>query len=71
MPFTLVLIAVAAAIFAFGRWLDNSYAFVVGYIVVQYMVLGTAWNILSGYTGYAITLVAVGLAAAVNLLPPA
>lgn len=25
----------------------------------------------SGYTGYAITLVAVGLAAAVNLLPPA
>jgi hypothetical protein len=26
---------------------------------------------LSGYTGYTITLVAVGLAAAVNLLPPA
>jgi hypothetical protein len=25
----------------------------------------------SGYTGYAITLVAVGLAAGVNLLPPA
>lgn len=25
---------------------------------------------LSGYTGYTITLVAVGLAAAVNLLPP-
>jgi hypothetical protein len=25
----------------------------------------------SGYTGYAITLVAVGLAASVNLLPPA
>lgn len=25
---------------------------------------------ISGYTGYAITLVAVGLAAAVNLLPP-
>jgi hypothetical protein len=25
----------------------------------------------SGYTGYAITLVVVGLAAAVNLLPPA
>jgi hypothetical protein len=24
----------------------------------------------SGYTGYAITLIAVGLAAAVNLLPP-
>jgi len=25
----------------------------------------------SGYTGYAVTLVAVGLAASVNLLPPA
>jgi branched-chain amino acid transport system permease protein len=47
-----VLIAVAAAIFAFGRWLDNSYAFFVAYIVVQYIVLGTAWNILGGYTGY-------------------
>jgi len=26
---------------------------------------------ISGYTGYAVTLVAVGLAASVNLLPPA
>ena len=26
---------------------------------------------LSGYTGYTITVIAVGLAAAVNLLPPA
>jgi len=51
-PFILVLIAIAAAIFAFGRWLDNSYAFFVAYIVVQYIVLGTAWNILGGYTGY-------------------
>jgi branched-chain amino acid transport system permease protein len=51
-PFILVLIAVAAAIFAFGRWLDNSYAFFVAYVVVQYIVLGTAWNILGGYTGY-------------------
>jgi branched-chain amino acid transport system permease protein len=51
-PFILVLIAIAAAIFAFGRWLDNSYAFFVAYVVVQYIVLGTAWNILGGYTGY-------------------
>src|SRR4051812_34041475 len=51
-PFILVLIAVAVAIFAFGRWLDNSYAFFVAYVVVQYIVLGTAWNILGGYTGY-------------------
>ena len=39
-------------IFAFGRWLDSSYAFFIGYVVVQYIVLGTAWNILGGYTGY-------------------
>jgi branched-chain amino acid transport system permease protein len=52
IPFILVLIAVAAAIFGFARWLDNSYAFFAGYVVVQYIVLGTAWNILGGYTGY-------------------
>ncbi len=51
-PFILVLIAVAAVIFGLARWLDNSYAFFVGYVVVQYIVLGTAWNILGGYTGY-------------------
>jgi branched-chain amino acid transport system permease protein len=51
-PFTLVLVAIAVAIFFAGRWFDNSYAFFVGYVVVQYIVLGTAWNILGGYTGY-------------------
>src|SRR4029450_455260 len=52
LPFALALIAVAVVIFAFGRWLDSSYAFFIGYIVVQYIVLGTAWNILAGYTGH-------------------
>lgn len=52
LPFVLVLIAVAAAIFAAGRWFGSSYAFFVGYVVLQYIVLGTAWNILGGYTGY-------------------
>src|SRR5882757_6722284 len=51
-PFTLVLIAVAVVIFGLARWLDNSYAFLAAYVVVQYIVLGTAWNILGGYTGY-------------------
>ena len=51
-PFILVLMAIAAVIFALGRWIDNSYAFFVGYVIVQYIVLGTAWNILGGYTGY-------------------
>lgn len=52
LPFTLVLIAIAAAIFAAGRWFGSSYAFFMGYVVLQYVVLGTAWNILGGYTGY-------------------
>jgi len=52
LPFALSLILVAAGVFAFGRWLGNSYAFFAGYVVVQYIVLGTAWNILGGYTGY-------------------
>jgi branched-chain amino acid transport system permease protein len=52
LPFTLILIAVAIAIFAVGRWIGSSYTFFMGYVVVQYIVLGTAWNILGGYTGY-------------------
>src|SRR5689334_23763578 len=52
VPFVLVLVCVAAALFAIGRWLNISYAFFAAYVVVQYIVLGTAWNILGGYTGY-------------------
>ena len=52
VPFVLALVCVAAALFAIGRWLNISYAFFAAYVVVQYIVLGTAWNILGGYTGY-------------------
>jgi branched-chain amino acid transport system permease protein len=52
VPFALALVCVAAALFAVGRWLNISYAFFAAYVVVQYIVLGTAWNILGGYTGY-------------------
>ena len=52
VPFVLALVCVAAALFAVGRWLNISYAFFAAYVVVQYIVLGTAWNILGGYTGY-------------------
>jgi branched-chain amino acid transport system permease protein len=47
-----VLIVAAAVIFGITRWFGNDYAFFAAYVVVQYMVLGTAWNILGGYTGY-------------------
>lgn len=52
VAFALILSAIALAIFLVGRYFGNSYAFFAGYVVVQYIVLGTAWNILGGYTGY-------------------
>ena len=30
----------------------NDYYFFAAYVVLQYIVLATAWNILGGYTGY-------------------
>src|SRR5262249_50581122 len=44
---------VAAAALALTRGLiTNEYFFFAGYVVLQYIVLSTAWNILGGYTGY-------------------
>ncbi|HEY1980564.1 MAG TPA: branched-chain amino acid ABC transporter permease [Xanthobacteraceae bacterium] len=40
------------AIFAASRLVTNDYFFFAGYVVLQYVVLATAWNILGGYTGY-------------------
>jgi branched-chain amino acid transport system permease protein len=50
--FILLLVVVAAATFGAARLIDNPFAFFAGYVVVQYIVLATAWNILGGYTGY-------------------
>src|SRR4029079_19242884 len=52
VAFVGVLIVAAAAIFGITRWFGNDYAFFAAYVVAQYIVLGTAWNILGGYTGY-------------------
>jgi branched-chain amino acid transport system permease protein len=44
---------VAAAVLVLTRSvIDNEYFFFAGYVVLQYIVLSTAWNILGGYTGY-------------------
>src|SRR6202022_2857955 len=44
---------VAAAFLELTRWLfTNEYFFFVGYVVLQYIVLATAWNILGCYTGF-------------------
>ena len=50
--FILVCAVVAALVFAAIRWVGNDYLFIAGYVVLQFIVLATAWNILGGYTGY-------------------
>ncbi|MSQ59918.1 MAG: branched-chain amino acid ABC transporter permease [Betaproteobacteria bacterium] len=35
-----------------GQWVTNEYFFFAGYVVLQFVVLATAWNILGGYAGY-------------------
>jgi branched-chain amino acid transport system permease protein len=43
---------VAGIVFAAAFALGNDYYFFAGYVVLQYVVLATAWNILGGYCGY-------------------
>jgi len=50
--FLLVALAVAAAVFVVARLIGNEYLFFAGYVVLQFVVLATAWNILGGYCGY-------------------
>ena len=51
--FWVVSFAAAAAGLVLTRGLiGNEYFFFAGYVVLQYIVLSTAWNILGGYTGY-------------------
>jgi branched-chain amino acid transport system permease protein len=50
--FFLVCVAVGAVVFVAARMVQNDYVFFAGYVVLQFIVLATAWNILGGYTGY-------------------
>jgi len=50
--FILIAIAAAAAVFAATQLVANNYVFFAGYVVLQFVVLATAWNILGGYCGY-------------------
>lgn len=45
----IVLIAVG---YLLTRSFDNRYYFLAAYVILQYIVLATAWNILGGYAGY-------------------
>jgi branched-chain amino acid transport system permease protein len=50
--FFFAALATAAILFEGLRFLESEYLFFAGYVVLQYVVLATAWNILGGYTGY-------------------
>jgi len=52
MRFHLLLILAAALVYGAARAIGLDYVFFAGYIVLQYVALATAWNILGGYTGY-------------------
>src|SRR6185295_18768550 len=50
--FAILTTLVAAAVLGAFLLIRQEYLFVAGYIVLQYIVLATAWNILGGYMGY-------------------
>ena len=50
--FLIVALIVGAAVFAAALLARNDYLLFAGFVVLQYVVLATAWNILGGYCGY-------------------
>ena len=50
--FFIIALVVGAAVFGTTMLLGNDYYFYAGYVVLQFIVLATAWNILGGYCGY-------------------
>ena len=50
--FLAVAALVVVAGFLVSRVLTNQYYYFAAYVILQYVVLATAWNILGGYTGY-------------------
>jgi len=51
-PFLLIALAIGAAVYGGAVLVGNEYVFFAGYVILQYVVLSTAWNILGGYCGY-------------------
>jgi branched-chain amino acid transport system permease protein len=50
--FRLAVLALLATALLLARIVSNEYFFFAGYVVLQFIVLATAWNILGGYAGY-------------------
>jgi branched-chain amino acid transport system permease protein len=52
LPFWIGIVVAAALGIIATRVVDNQYYYFAAYVVLQYIVLSTGWNILGGYTGY-------------------
>ncbi len=52
LRFGLAATLFAVCVFFATKFVGNQYVFFAGYVVLQYVVLATAWNILGGFTGY-------------------
>jgi len=50
--FFCIALSIGAIVFAVALALRSDYLFFAGYVVLQFVVLATAWNILGGYCGY-------------------
>jgi branched-chain amino acid transport system permease protein len=50
--FFLLCTSVGLIVFLIARAIGNDYLFFAGYVILQFIVLATAWNILGGYCGY-------------------
>jgi branched-chain amino acid transport system permease protein len=50
--FWLAAAAAVVVVFGLSRLVANDYFFFASYVVLQYVVMATAWNILGGYAGY-------------------
>src|SRR5215510_4808207 len=52
--FALLTLAAGAVVFALALAVGSDYVFFAGYVVLQFIVLATAWNILGTYTTVAL-----------------
>ena len=50
--FIFVALGIAAAVLLVAYLIRSDYLFFAGYVVLQFVVLATAWNILGGFCGY-------------------
>ncbi len=50
--FEIICLLLVVALFVLTQVIGNQFYFFIGFVILQYMVLATAWNILGGYGGY-------------------